>query len=321
MDGSSKIRSIYRWLIRIVGTGLFSWLVLRNGDPWVIIKQVAEIDLFMYVLLCGVFLFQHYLLALRWQVLLRAVNLTSPVMELFRIILYGQGLNKVLPSSIGGDSAKVAYILINNPEDKAQAVSATLIDRLVGLFVLCFIVLFTLPFVDNLPSTPKMGGMAIFGLVVIFVLLIYVGFLDGLIDKILQWSIFSSKLGKQLVKLWNIFKEYRQYPQAMIKAFLLSLLIKIIMIVSQFYTFLSIGVEVPILDMFFSIPLVNLVTTIPISIGGIGVREASLTALLNIPAELVVSYSLIRYSISIVVILLVFLVSFLKLGTSREKSL
>jgi uncharacterized protein (TIRG00374 family) len=228
------------------------------------------------------------------------------------------GSNKVLPSSIGGDTAKVAFVIVNNPEDKAAAVSATIIDRVVGLFVLFIIVLFTLPLIDTITISQKLSILLVFGLIVIVAVITYLGYIDKLIEKILDLRVFKNQVGKQLVKLWHYFQQYREYPITMLKACGLSLLIKTIMILHQYYTFSAIGVRVPLLDMFFSIPLVNLATTIPISIGGLGVREASLTALLNIPADHVVSYSLIQYSIPIVIAILVLFVS---LFTRNRRSL
>jgi uncharacterized protein (TIRG00374 family) len=246
-------------------------------------------------------------MAVRWKLLLNAVNITTPLIGLIRIILYGQVLNKILPSSVGGDSAKVAFIMVNNPDDKAAAVSATIIDRLVGLFVLFLIVLFTLPWVDSITINQKISILLVFGGIVIAAVITYIGIIDKLIKKVLSWKILSNQVGKQINILWNHFQQSREYPMAIIKGCFLSLLIKIIVITSQFYAFSAIGVQVPLLDMFFSMPLVNLATTIPISIGGLGVREASLTALLNIPADDVVSFSLIQYSIPMVIVVIILL--------------
>jgi len=319
MEDKTQSRPYIKWLIRIAGTALFSWLVLRNGNLTAVIDRISRIDIYIYILLCIIFLIQHFILAIRWNVLLKAVSINSPILGLFRVILYGQVLNKLLPSSIGGDSAKVAFVMVNNPDDKAAAVSATIIDRVVGLFVLFLIVLVTLPMIDTITTSQKLSILLVFGMIVIVAVITYLGWIDKVIERVLSMKLFKNQVGKQLVTLWRYFQQYREYPVAMLKACGLSLLIKVIMILSQHYTFSVIGVRVPLLDMFFSIPLVNLATTIPISIGGLGVREASLTALLNIPADQVVSYSLIQYSIPIVIAVLVLLISlFTNNRTSRN---
>ncbi len=320
MEEKVRRNSIYKWSIRIAGTAIFSWLVLRNGDPNAIIEQIAKIDLLNYILLFVVFLFQHYLISLRWKILLGAVNLFPPIRDLYRIILYGQGLNKILPSSIGGDSAKFAYIMYNHPEDKVAAVGATILDRVIGLYVLCFIILFTLPFIDYISISQKVGGLLVFGSINILVIIIYMRLLDTTIEWILNRKLFKNLVGKYLDKFWYVFQQSREHPAVMIKSILFSIVIKIIMILSQYYTFRAIGVIVPVLDMFFSVPLVNLITTIPISIGGLGVREASLTTLLNISADEVVSYSLIRYSMSIVIIILMLFVSLITNDRNKDRN-
>ena len=56
---------------------------------------------------------------------------------------------------------------------------------------------------------------------------------------------------------------------------------------------LAVGVEVPVAAWFFAWPLAKIVATLPISLGGLGVRESSLAALLApfgaVAAEVVAS--------------------------------
>jgi len=82
-------------------------------------------------------------------------------------------------------------------------------------------------------------------------------------------------------------------------AFLAALAIQMLENISQYGIFFAVGVQLPLPDVFVAIPLVNLISMIPISLGGVGLREISLVSLLAVENHLVVSYSLIRYSLVI----------------------
>ncbi len=320
MNDKPIIKPVFSWIIRIVGTAVFSWLILRSVDTRAILDQIRNINIWVYVGLCIIYLFQHFFMAVRWKKLLSAVGLEAPIIALYKTILFGQVLNKILPSSIGGDSAKIAYVIYNHPEEKEASISATIMDRIIGLFALCFIVFITLPFVDFVSKQYKLIGLMIFGSIIVISSLIFFGILDGLVTWVMSRTIAKNIIGVYINKIWSIFQRYRVNNLELLSAFLISILVKIIMIVSQHYTFMAIGVDVPLLTMFLVIPLVNLVTTIPISIGGLGLREASLASLLDVANDQVVSYSLIRYSISIVIsVFLIIIFSIHKLFQPGEK--
>ena len=320
MNDKPIIKPTFSWIIRIVGTVIFSWLILRSVDTKAILDQTGNINIWVYFVLCIIYLLQHFFMAIRWKNLLSTVGIQAPIISLYKTILYGQVLNKILPSSIGGDSAKIAYVIYNHPEEKAASISATIMDRIIGLFALCFIVLITLPFVKVISTNEKIFGLMIFGSINVISSLLFFGKLDRVAIWVLGRKIAQNTVGEYFNKIWLIFQKYRLNYLDLISAFLISILVKIIMITSQYYTFKAIGVNIPLLTMFLVIPIVNLVTTIPISIGGLGLREASLASLLDIANDQVISYSLIRYSISILVsVFLIIIFSFRKLFQTGEK--
>jgi uncharacterized protein (TIRG00374 family) len=304
MKEGIKKQAFSNWVIRIVGTGFFSWIILRSVDFSEIKRHIGRLNIWMYVILCLIYLLQQFVMSLRWKLLLEKIGLSSSIMGLYRIVLFGQLLNRFLPSSIGGDSAKIYYAISHHPDKKTASVSATLMDRGIGLFSLFFIVMITLPFVSILNLQEKVIGSILMGSVILAIGLLVFGQLDALIVWFMNLRFAQNRIGEYVRRFWDVFLEYRIQKTVLLQAFLYSILTKMIMIIGQYLTFVAVGVDIPLIVIFFVIPLVNLITTIPVSIGGLGLREVSLARILVIPNDQVISYSVVRYSIILLITIL-----------------
>lgn len=294
------------WVIRLLGTGLFLWLILRSVNARDVFSLVKSISLPGYGFLFLLFLFKQFLTTFRWKLLLDVRGINLPLKDLYISVLYGQTLNQVLPSSIGGDSARVAYLFSRYPDKKSAGVSATLLDRFLGLFALIVIAFFDFPFVSGLSFHQKAIGISILGVIIILVALGLWGEFDSLFTWFLNLDMIPGVIGCQLDKFWTIFIEYRRDWKSLLKGFSLSIVSQGIMILGQYLTFQLIGVQVLLIRLFLVIPVVTLIITLPVSIGGIGVREAALVSMLAISSDAVVSFSIIRYSFYILIPVILF---------------
>lgn len=285
--------------MRAVGTVLFLWLILRNVDLGTILSLLGDLSGWLYGVVLGMFLVNQFLTALRWKILLKVVNVQIPLLALYKVVLYGQVLSRILPSTIGGDTARIGYLLAGQPDQKSESVSATLMDRVLGLFALMTIVLITLPFAGVLDGKSAGWLFLSLGLVLGISLYLVYGHLGWLISFVKSWKILQTRLGLRIKKWVKTFLKYRENKAGLAVTFILSLVIQVILVLGQYLTFIALGVQVPLKQLFVAIPLVSLITVLPISLGGLGLREASLAALLNIESNAVLSYTLVRYSISV----------------------
>ena len=261
----------------------------------------------MYLGLFLLYLFNQMLTAWRWQYLLAIVGIREPLRNLTVAVLYGQTINKLLPSSIGGDSARIAYLFKVYPGQRTAALSATLMDRMLAFLALFLLGFSVLPFSPALDSTQRWAAGTM--LLVLFGLLglAFWGFLDTLILGIIGWKRFPEKIRQRLFRFWEIFLVYRERKLALLGALGISLLRQGLMILNLFFLFQLLGVRTTLAELFLVIPVVTILVILPISIGGIGVREAALTTLLGVSSADVLSFTLIRYSFVVLlpVILLV----------------
>lgn len=296
MKKMSRYKPQILWVIRILGTSLFLWLILRSVDLGDLLQQVRKVSLMSYLLLFSLYLFNQFLSSCRWKILLRITGIVDPIKDLFIAMLYGQTINRILPSTIGGDSARIGYLLNRYPQKRPQAIAGTVLDRIFAFLALMALAFFSLPFEEGLSLRVKLILGSVLGLFLILVGVIYWGKLDRIMIWFLNLEWVPEIITQQGNKFWGFFLEYRNRKADLLKAFALSLSRQALMILNIYFAFQAVGVRVPLVKLFLVIPVITLVVILPISIGGLGVREAALVSMLELRGEGVLAYSMIRYS-------------------------
>lgn len=301
MKIEGKTRSWILWALRLAGTVLFLGLILRSLDVRELYNHLKALPLWGYLALFGLYLFNQLLTAWRWRVLLAVVGVREPLRALTVAVLYGQTINKILPSSIGGDSARIAYLFKNHPDQKTLTLTATLADRglaFLALFVLGFL---SLPFGVGFPARQRMAGAVLLAGLFLGLITVYWGIWDPVIDKLRRWKRLPGGAKASLARFWKVFLVYRAQKRALLGALGISLLRQGLMILNLFFLFQLLDIPVGLGKLMVVIPLVTILVILPISIGGVGVREAALASFLGVSGESVLSFTLIRYSFIVLV--------------------
>ena len=299
----------FNWIVRVIGSAIFLWLILRAIDLEVVISNVRDMNLYVYLLLFVLFLFYQYLTALRWFHLLQMVGIRGSMYRLYRSVLYGQLISRILPTSVGGDTARAGFLLARYPHKKYESVSATLMDRVVGIYSLVIIAVITLPFVTLFTTRERLIGFLSLILFLVFSGLTLWGRLDSFYLWVMKLQFIPDFIGKRLQKFWDTFLAFRKDKTRLFAIVLFSLFTQIVLIGSQYLTFVAVGGDLPVLKLFLVTPIVNIITLLPISIGGLGLREAALVRFLDITNDTVLSYTLIRYSYYIFLPAILFVMS------------
>ncbi len=238
--------------------------------------------------------------ALRWQALLRAQKVEVPLSRLVVLYYVGSFFNIMLPTSVGGDAIR-AYELARYHCPPEVAVGTVLVDRAIGLLMLLLLAALVLPFSSSLlpPTT------------VWLVIALAAGSLAGL--AILLWGkplerIFRSLpprlrtlVDRPLVrKLYRSFTGYDR--RALTVAAGVSLIFNLILIAVNVLIGLGLGVHVRLAYYFVFISLISFASALPISLGGLGVREGLYTALfgqVGVVAVAALSMSLAFYLVNV----------------------
>lgn len=273
-----------RVLLSLLLLGLLTWLFRdKLGAAFARIRTAQLGYLILAVVWYIIFIF---ISSWRWRFLLEARQLHYNVLYLARVFTVSLFFCKLLPTSIGGDVMRVAYTA---PRDRvADALSATLLDRLIGFTSLMFlaVVVSILLFATSIQS--RALELALLGITfrgpgillllcggLVILCLIALTFFSDTAHRFVNrlfGRIRFLRLGARLDRVYTAVKQYRHSRSALIVSFLSGMGVQATLALSWFSVAQAIGGTVPVIYYLIFIPLLNIVVNIP-TIGGLGVRE------------------------------------------------
>lgn len=217
--------------------------------------------------------------AYRWQVLLRVQGLKLSFRRVLGLTMIGVFFNFFIPGGTGGDAVKMFYLVKETPGRAETALLSVVVDRLIGLFALIVLAgaLIALKW-DWLLSAPGTAKwiyltLAVLGGGLLFMVVSFVVTGCGLVHRLPPRMPGRDKLG-EIALAYNLYGKARA---VMGIAFVLSLFTNI-GYYGVFYCAIralaSSSMQIPTLAEFYAIlPIIGTVTSLPISIGGVGWRE------------------------------------------------
>lgn len=267
-------------LLQIAVTVGLLWYVFR--DPAKRAEMLATLRgadtrwLLAGILIYGVV---EFLAGVRWVLLLRVQGVGLSVGRTFALLLIGLFFNFFLPSGTGGDVVKIYYLLKETHGQRALALLSVLMDRILGLAGLILLAGLIVAWRwDWLLSTPTTAhgvwttlfilSSAVFGIAFSFIVTGY-----GLVHRLPERFPGRERLA-ELALAYNL---YARAWRSSLAGLALSL-ISHVGYFGVFYcaarSFASEGVKIPSLpDLIAVLPVVNTIAAMPISLGGLGVRE------------------------------------------------
>lgn len=291
-----KLKKLATILRIVVGVGLIIFLFWRF-DINKVLQHVRSMDIRYLVYALVIYFVFIIIAAWRWQVLLNHKNFQIPFGRTMIIYFISLFFNNLLPTTVGGDVMRVLYIM---KDRKTEALATILVDRIlgfVGLFIFAFFaVLYPLIHKQQTEFLP----VIIIGLIII-VLITYVFFsarayavFSPVIHKL---EIFG--LGERLNRLHEAGTDFGGAWGLIILCIIQSIIIQSILAIVPFLVMKSLGnFNVGLLPFFIYIPIINVISMIPISIGALGVRENSYVLLFSrvgLPGEISLTISLVSF--------------------------
>lgn len=250
--------SLLRGAGSIITLGLVVYLISQQG--WQeITEAVARIELWRFLLAVALTVVSRLAVARRWHILLRSGGVDISWRTSLRITFAGLFANNFLPSTIGGDVARLAGAL-QQGYDAAVSAASLVADRLVGLagFV------FTLPIGLRILAAANLTTAGALPLAGLAAGESWLGRMSQRVRKI--WQRLIKTIG-----LWL------SQPRALLEALAFTF-VHMLCLFLTLYILLD-GMHDP-LD-FWTVAglqsLVYVVTLIPISISGWGLQEFSIS--------------------------------------------
>ncbi len=219
----------------------------------------------------------RFVMAYRWQVVLSAYRIFPKFLKLLSIVFISNSVGQLLPGGIGVDVVR-SYQLSKEEGVGTQIAASVFLDRVVGLFSMLLIAFVASVFGAVLNTVAPIYALVSAGLLTGFLILYLLRNkltgLDYAHIKILQGKlkVFVVVLGRFVASLRAV-----HLPKvAIFKLLLLSVAVQFIRIMIFFTLFLALDVRPAFLLFVVFVPLLFIVMLMPVSIGGLGVREGAL---------------------------------------------
>lgn len=235
--------------------------VLKASNPWLLFPAL------------GLQVLSALVAAIRWHMIMRELSFGKDLSFYVRSYFKGTFFNQALPTSIGGDALRVLETA-KVGGGKREAFYGVFIDRIVGLLGLLLLnlvaILINPIFLEKYAAVHwAIIGMALSGFVGVLVLM-YAG--------TLKW-LTKNKVTKLAHDLSHRIRRIYRSGRTIATQLVLSIVIHLLSMMAVYFIGLTVGLDYSLLVYMVVVPPVILLTIIPISLAGWGVRETGMIGL------------------------------------------
>jgi uncharacterized membrane protein YbhN (UPF0104 family) len=256
-----------RKYLRIVVSMLLLALVAWRMDWSEVAAKFAGLRLEMWFAAVALFLVAQFTCVRRWQLFAKELHFEATFARYCSYYFIGTFFSLVLPL-VGGDVIRAWYLQEGQSERKWAALGSVFLERVNGLLVL--IATACVGVVLCPIDLPWWIGGSVWGSAACAVLGI------ASLPILKRWQRLSPERRQQI----QLMIELLRSPRVLVEATIMSILLQAAGVLVLWLLGLGLGLNVPIAYYAVLGPMVSLLMLLPISINGMGVREAGIVLFL-----------------------------------------
>jgi uncharacterized protein (TIRG00374 family) len=270
-DGGPSHGKWVKLIFRLAVTIGLVWFVFNRIDVDTFLRYLINVDITAFIVAVAIFQLQAIIGGLRWGAVLKAVGIPFRYARTITLFFIGYFFGQALPSSVGGDAIRI-YEFHKDGHSLTESVTGVLLERVFSVIILIILVLAMQPlFVAKIGAAQMDGGLTVvflFSIVFIFSLAAIL-FVDRIPLPDLRIVRSFRQIAKSLRQLATSVRSLSIVGGLALAGHVNTAL--------GVYVFAyGLGIEVSFLDCLMLMPPVVLITTVPISIAGWGVREIAM---------------------------------------------
>ncbi|MBV9888010.1 MAG: flippase-like domain-containing protein [Acidobacteria bacterium] len=264
---------VLRWIAALVVLGMLLHFLPLAAVRSAIVRVPPE----QFIAALAGYLLAHALGVLKWRMVVNAAG--AQLDRATSLQCYGGGLfgTLFLPSIVGGDVIRLAVGLRRSPRP-AAVLAGNVVDRFLDVAAQAGLVALGLALLPgSLPESLRsiatrtlLAALAISGIVIVL----------GLFLRHALFRGRSMRFLRRLVRLRHALRSVSRRPQVLVAGWLAGTAIQSTFLVLTAWLATACGLHLPLRVWLFAWPLAKLAALLPLTQGGIGVREAALVALL-----------------------------------------
>ena len=207
--------------------------------------------------------------AYKWQLLVIAQGFTVPLRRLISSYFVGLFFNNFMPTSIGGDVVRVLDLRKMTSSGPAAAASVVA-ERVLAAFTLGLIVLCGVAFGTGVTARFSVAIIVFVGICALALLgILYAHKLAPLLAR------YEASIAGKLKETAESIRSSVENKNTLVKVLFYSFIFQLMVIAINIFIIKALGLHVPIAFVFLFIPIIFAITMLPISMNGLGLREAT----------------------------------------------
>ena len=274
-----------RWFKIAISLGLFAFLLYSTDVDMLKRQLVAARPELVTIAFVG-YLLSQALSAYKWQVLARPLGFLQPVRTFIVYYFVGGYLNLFAPSMVVGDIGK-GLLLAANGGTTSSALYSVVVDRVSGLVMLVWV---------------SATGFLLFGPTILPTTLCY-GVTVAAIASLLAWWVLPyilqfPSVNRPFIKriIDKLIVPYQKNAATLGYACVLSYVFHWLQLSLQVLLVYALNLPVPLWYLMLFIPLVHILSALPLSFAGLGVRESgyvTFLALISVSRDQALAFGLL----------------------------
>lgn len=255
--------------------GVLAWLLHKIGGA-TLVEAVRSFPAKGVAAAAVLVTLQAFVASIRWHLILRYLGAAIAFTRSMQVYWIGMFATTLLPGGVAGDGLRI-WVLARSGMVLARSVNAVVLDRLAALAGLVLLTALGLPWVDD-RIAPESVRLAIAAALLVG---LAAAFMIGLRVPVPQrWLRF--RVVRALATLLSDFRTLCKSRFRAVDLVCLSMASLMLGLFAIFVLFRSLGASVGVVETITLGSLVILAVTLPISLGGWGLREGTMVGLFGI---------------------------------------
>ena len=266
---SKRVRAWLVFTIKLAaGVSLVAFLLWHYDlrSSFQLIRRERPI---LFVATVALYVTGQVMSAFRWQLLARLNGLSGRFSDYLAYYFIGMFTNVFVPGLVGGDALRALY-LGRRQQRIGPAFASVMADRGIGLLTL-----FWLAAVASLCTTQVRLPASVLHVTLAAGGISLLAFLAA--PLLAKWISQTNRLNRLLAPMIP----YLCRPIALTPAIALSALLQLSLAACQYLLAIGLGLDIAVTTFVLIVPITNVIASLPITINGLGMREAGYLVLLG----------------------------------------
>jgi len=275
-------------------------LLFRSLDLVALRRLIATLPVWFHLFSLAVLVAGQLLYAWRWRVLLDASGVRVPLLTVTRQYFIGIFLNNFFPSTVGGDMSKVYYL--GRQHGYRPVAASIVVDRVLSIGSLAVLAT-AMCWVAPDPSPRFAAARAVVTLCAVgsaALMLLLARGTGGLPERLAPFGATAVSLAGRLQRFRLDMAAAVGNPRVvMLSAGVVAAYFTLLTSVYVTFAEVNVGVHPPFFVLMTAVTTASLLSNVPVSVNGLGIREqlhALLLQPLGIPREAAVAISLLLFA-------------------------